>query len=400
MTQLERLGRVVAGASDAQANTADTLAAARARWMAPGPRRTARPRLVLALAALVGFALAGVLWVMLPARQLPAAPPALAFETGSPLRPGTVGEWVSADEEDTELRFADGTVFRLRRASRARVTATSPDGADLVLEQGALEARVTPRGGARWTIGVGPFVVRVTGTAFTLRWDTTARRLALTVSEGSVAVAGPLLPQDRPVVAGESLVVDVSRNEMQLTRGAGPAPRPSGPPADARPALEDGGAAADPTATSAPRSPEWRALLAAGEARAAVGALARDGVAVGVGQATVSELWQLADAARLAGRADVAVAALEALRARGVRGSTAFLLGKVAADQQGSPGAAIRWFEAYLAEAPGGPLAEEALGRLMTLQRRSNPSAARATARRYLARYPKGAYAGLARSLD
>jgi hypothetical protein len=93
------------------------------------------------------------------------------------------------------------------------------------------------------------------------------------------------------------------------------------------------------------------------------------------------------------------VEVLHALRARGVRGNTAFLLGKIAADQQGAPSQAVTWFETYLQEVPGGALAEEALGRLMQLQQRSNPAAASALAKRYLARYPKGAYAGLAKSL-
>ncbi len=79
-----------------------------------------------------------------------------------------------------------------------------------------------------------------------------------------------------------------------------------------------------------------------------------------------------------------------------MRGQSALLLGKIAADQQGSPGDAIDWFETYLREEPGGPLAEEALGRILEL---SAPDAARGAAARYLARYPDGSRAALARSL-
>ncbi len=49
-------------------------------------------------------------------------------------------------------------------------------------------------------------------------------------------------------------------------------------------------------------------------------------------------------------------------------------------------------------EEPNGALVEPALGRLMELERR-NPPAASAVARRYLERFPHGAYAPLARSL-
>jgi hypothetical protein len=74
------------------------------------------------------------------------------------------------------------------------------------------------------------------------------------------------------------------------------------------------------------------------------------------------------------------------------------LLGKIAADQLGSPGEAATWFETYLQEEPGGALAEQALGRMLEIRKR-DPGAARATAERYLARYPNGAYAALARSI-
>ena len=83
----------------------------------------------------------------------------------------------------------------------------------------------------------------------------------------------------------------------------------------------------------------------------------------------------------------------------GSRGRSAFLLGKIAADQLRSPGDAATWFETYLREDPGGALAEQALGRLVELRQRGAPEVARTTAQRYLAAYPRGSYAALARSL-
>ena len=123
------------------------------------------------------------------------------------------------------------------------------------------------------------------------------------------------------------------------------------------------------------------------------------GFSAEVGRASASDLLALSDAARFAGRPARAKEALLAMRRRfGARGSSAFLLGKIAADQLRSPGEAATWFEIYLQEEPSGPLAEQALGRVMEIRKR-DAGAARLVAERYLARYPNGAYAALARSL-
>jgi hypothetical protein len=123
------------------------------------------------------------------------------------------------------------------------------------------------------------------------------------------------------------------------------------------------------------------------------------GFSAEVARASASELLALSDTARFAGRPARAKEALLAMRRRfGARGSSAFLLGKISADQLRSPGEAATWFEIYLQEEPGGPLAEQALGRLLEIRKRDT-GAARLVAERYLARYPNGAYAALARSL-
>jgi transmembrane sensor len=118
-----------------------------------------------------------------------------------------------------------------------------------------------------------------------------------------------------------------------------------------------------------------------------------------VAGASAADLLLLADSARFAGEAGRARQALLAARARGAKGSTAFLLGKLAADSAAAPGEAAQWFETYLAEAPAGGLAEQALGRLIEVRRRSGQTAAaRAVAAKYLEKYPSGGYAGAARA--
>ncbi|HOU89626.1 MAG TPA: FecR family protein [Polyangiaceae bacterium] len=401
---LEGLGARVRAASDQATDVPATLAAARARFLGavPAARWGRRRAALLGLAAALAAVLA-LVWVAAGSSWGGAAP--LAFTLGLEGRPGVVGDWVSAEGQALDVRFSDGSAVTLAPHSRARVAGTYPYGADLVLEQGVVTAEVVHRARSVWSLRGGPYSVRVTGTRFTLSWDPTAERLELALQEGSVTVSGPHLPEGRAVVAGEHLLVEVRTGEMLLWRAddarAAPSrqkpPDPS--PAASAPAAAEGRPSA-PAASAPPAASDWRALLGRGDSRGAVAALDRAGVEEAVRSASAAELWQLADAARFAGRPDVATAALSALRSRhGARGSTAFLLGKIAADQRGSPAEAVRWFDAYLAEAPNGPLAEEALGRLMTLQRRSNPAAAAAAAKKYLARYPGGAYSGLARSL-
>jgi hypothetical protein len=68
----------------------------------------------------------------------------------------------------------------------------------------------------------------------------------------------------------------------------------------------------------------------------------------------------------------------------------------VAADQSGDRAEAVKWFEVYLKEVPQGGLREQALGRLVELQK--GTARGRQAAERYLAAYPRGTYAELARA--
>jgi transmembrane sensor len=231
----------------------------------------------------------------------------------------------------------------------------------------------------------GPFEVRVTGTTFDAAWDPLADTFELTMLEGRVVVTGPNIPPDHAVIAGEHLVVSV--------RGLVTPPPPSAP---------EGGVPvgeAPPPVPVIPARTAWKELAARGRYRDAFAAAEAAGIGPEMERAPASDLLLLADAARFSGSPGRAREALLLARRRfGVRGQSAFLLGKIAADQQGSPGDAVGWFETYLREEPGGPLAEEALGRTVDLTPRSSPEAGRAAAR-YLARYPDGSRAALARSL-
>jgi hypothetical protein len=120
-----------------------------------------------------------------------------------------------------------------------------------------------------------------------------------------------------------------------------------------------------------------------------------------LGSGSLDDLVALADAARYAGRGDLAQRALQSVRSRFASSpaarTAAFLLGRMA--EGGAPSAAIGWYDRYLAEAPGGAFASEALGRKMLLLRTSSPAQARAVAKQYLKSFPKGGYAQVARDI-
>jgi transmembrane sensor len=149
---------------------------------------------------------------------------------------------------------------------------------------------------------------------------------------------------------------------------------------------------------------EWRDFAKRGALREAFASAEAAGFARTCASATPAELLLLGDGARLSGKPDRAVEALLTLRRRYPsdprRAAAAFSLGKVSFDQRGAYEQAAEWFATSLREAPSGPLAREASGRLIEALRRADDSAgARRAARDYLSRYPEGPHADLARSL-
>jgi len=309
------------------------------------------------------------------------------------------------------MRFSEGTSFTLSPGARVRVTETTRHGATILLERGSVGAAVIHLGSdTQWNLRAGPFEVHVTGTAFDVSWDPSGEVFSLAMREGVVVVRGPLLQPGREMRAGEQLRVSVRDGSFELRAGtvdpraaleASSREAPVAAPAPPAPSPPEGPsassvAAARATAVPAPPShePSWRDLAAAGKYGDALAAAERAGFAQEIERASSPDLVLLADTARYAAKPALARQALLAQRRRfGVRGSSAFVLGKIAADQQGAAADAVRWFETYLSEEPNGALAEQALGRILELERGD------ATAERYLARYPHGAHAALARSL-
>jgi transmembrane sensor len=414
--RLERLGRAVADVSD-QARDPETLHAARSRFLASAASK--RPRFQRAA---VGFALAAACAAAI-GFYVRTRPADVSFAVGIPPAPGVVGNWISASDAATELRFSEGSALALAPGARIRVTETNPRGAAVLIENGNLHAKVTRASSdTRWAFRAGPFDVKVTGTELDASWDPTTETFEVAVIEGSVFATGPMLRDGRALVAGEILRVSIRENKLEIRisgqtekapiktnsvpTNAVEATAPVAPPPAASaetntsPPAVPGVSARVVAPTAASSEPDWKALAASGKHKHALAAAEKLGFSQEVARASLSELFVLADAARFGGSPARARDALLAARTRfGSRGRTAFLIGKIAADQQGSAGEAAVWFETYLQEEPGGPLAEQALGRLLEIRRRGDGATARAVAKRYLARYPQGAYAALARSV-
>jgi TolA-binding protein len=356
---------------------------------------------MLAAAAVVLVAVAGVLVV---ARR------PLTFTADG--RPASRETWISAPTERAlPLHFSDGTRFRVEPASRVRVLEVDPHGAGIALENGSLQADVVHRSESAWRVIAGPITVRVTGTRFNVRWSALSEEFSISVSEGSVVVAGSVVGSERPVRAGETLEVRVNERRLELTNSTEPRPRASSAPEPDRPSIapsagpraETSAAANSAPAEIAPRD-DWRELARRGLLRKAFSAAEASGFDAACQTATPAELLQLGDAARLSGRPERARQALLALRTRYPsdprRAAAAFALGKVAFDQSGAYAQAAEWFATSLREQPSGSLSREAAGRLIEAhQRAGNAAAAERAAKDYLARYPDGPHADVARSI-
>jgi hypothetical protein len=252
---------------------------------------------------------------------------------------------------------------------------------------------------------------------FTVSWDPASERFELALQHGRVVVSGP--GGEIALHAGQHLVVSLPKAETVITAeppapDAGPeAPPPAvsvshGPPSPPRATVARRAAPGPAASTPAAKvggGRRWAAELARGSWDGILADVDRDGVDVTLESASSDDLFALADAARYRRRADLARAALLAQRRRFPHAPRSldaiFLLGRVEELRaQGTAQAIVRYDE-YLAQAPAGAYAAEALGRKMILtDERDGRSAARPIADEYLRRFPGGSYAGSARALQ
>jgi TolA-binding protein len=348
--------------------------------------------------ALAGVVLVGA-WAGVFAWRGPA--PASFQIAGAP---GHVGTWLQAQAaQPLSLSFSEGSRVSLTAGSRGRVTRLARGGARIELERGSVKAEVAHRADTDWTFSAGPFDVAVLGTQLDVSWSPEAREFELRVLHGAVRVRGPLIQDGQEVRAGQLCRVDLNRRVMELgqvTAAAATAEPPAAPatlPAAPEAATEVSEPGDVERNGSEPARPSWAALAQAGKHRDAVAAAERVGLPGIYRSATAEALLDLARAARQAGRPDLERATLLECRKRfagqPAAAQAAYMLGRA------SPSAeAVNWFELYLREQPRGLLAREASGRVIESHlAMRNGSGAKRAASRYLAAYPDGPHASMAR---
>ncbi len=380
-------------------------------------RRGAR----FSMRVLAGAALAvGVLVVVLAvngARERLATTSALSYAVDD----GHVakGGGIEADSSSPpRLRFSDGTEVLLGPRTKAALRSVDGHGARVSLVEGSAHVDVVHKPAASWLFDAGPFVVVVTGTAFTVRWTPIDEEFDLKMERGTVEVSGPLSDGAISLRSGQHLVVRVRQRETLIRDADDVAAKPADPedkPAEpAAPPANIGAADGEVSAAIAPphssqaagdrvTKKNWSVQLARGEFESIVQQAERQGLDASLEEASSVDLAALADAARYGRHDDVARRALLAQRRRfpasGAARDASFLLGRLEEARHDVAGA-VEWFDRYLTESPLGTYASEALGRKMVLiQQLYGDDRARPVANEYLGRFSQGTYAARARAL-
>jgi TolA-binding protein len=318
--------------------------------------------------------------------------------------------------------FNEGSSLTLAPGTRSRLRVIDRDGAHVAIERGRGSFQVAHKSNRRWLVEVGPFLVTVTGTVFTVSWDPVSEEFDLRLREGSVVVSGPVSAGEIALRAGQRLVANLAKVQTVITEETpeqASSEPPSAPPAPtvASPGLQPSARGPVPgiapglspalgasTVAKVAGDHQWGRKLAHGQWDRIIQDATRIGMETTLSEASSEDLFALANAARYRHRSDLARSALLAERRR-FPGSprsleAVYLLGRVEEAGETGTAQAIAWYDDYLTRAPTGPLVGEALGRKMTLtDKLEGPAKARSLAEEYLRRFPKGNYAGSAREL-
>jgi hypothetical protein len=371
-----------------------------------------RPRNIMRWSLVgAGVAVSVLALVQITTARRPAPTPELPtlsyqLEGGKVVEGGYLRESGSAG---MKVQFNEGSECTFEHGTRGQIRSVDNTGARMGVDRGTASFHIKRNTGRRWLVDAGPFEVTVTGTVFTVSWDPMDEQFELKLKHGSVVVRGPVSAGEIALRTGQKLVVNLTKAESVISEMQPGADAPAVAPTAPAPAPEPtalGGKPAMPKAAAPKLSSDhrWSDELARGHWDSILTEAKAAGIESVLAKASSEDLFALADAARYRRQPDLAHAALTAEQRRFPGSPRAldaiFLLGRVEELRDHRTAQAISRYDEYLGRAPSGPFVGEALGRKMTLTERvEGPSRARPVAEEYLRRFPKGNYAGAARTL-
>ncbi len=379
------------------------------------PRRRRQRRLIaVSIAAIAVVCFMSWLMVFFTVDEIP-------FYVGNTQQRGVIGRWEATPKgADSVIAFAQGSRINLREQTVARVTTADERKVRVTLRSGFIEPDIVGNGKTEWIVEAGPWRISVLGTHFTVHWQREKDFLEVAVTHGKVRVQRDDGMGAASEVSGGELfrAVNDRRTVVPIESINAVSALPEGPspgqndvaPAhetaqnDSPPKLEEPRKAGETRVSVAKNDDgarlEWLVQYANGAYDAAVTSAAKYGIEQLIEQLDAVRLWKLQDAARVTKRYDLSAKILRRFRERFPKDKNAhvagFLLGRVAMDKR-QYAVASRWFNTYIAEAPHGPLAEEAHGLLIIVyEKTGRPDRAKQAAKAYLNRYQGGAFAKIA----
>jgi hypothetical protein len=320
------------------------------------------------------------------------------------------------------IAFADGSAVVLTPTARVRVVRGDPR--HIILEDGKTEVRLARGPMLAWAFDAGPFTVRAAQGGLAMAWSGDGEQLDVWAHDAETTVQGGVAGGGIALHGGDHLTARVRGGELQIVRADGgittttsaPHPEPSSnaivsttPDLTATPTVmptptPTGTPTPSPNSVPSSAHPAWPALVSHGEYDTVLREADTAGIDGVLAHRSLADLAALADASRYRGQTDLAQRALSTERTRFPSSkeahTAAFLLGRLADDQSHDAARAVTWYDRYLAEAPSGPFASDALGRKMiAVQKTQGPDAARPIAEQYTRRFPHGAYAAQAEEI-
>jgi transmembrane sensor len=296
---------------------------------------------------------------------------------------------IDAPAAGAGISLSDGSYIALGGGARLEPLESSGSTFIAIVARGTASFDVRPGGPRRWQIECGLATVEVVGTHFDV--ERSAGRLRVAVARGQVLVRGERVPDRvRRLAAGEALEITDATAAAAEPKAADHAEAGDSEPAAAAPELDRAPAGGSPAPASA-----WRDLARRGQHREAFAALGAQGLRREARRLGVTDLFALADVARLSGHPADAVAPLERIVTNFASDAqaplAAFALGRLELDSLARPARAVAALNKALALGAPQSLREDVRARLVEAPVRANDqAAARSASDAYRREFPDG----------